>query len=213
MRIRRVAGPVAFTISVVVLLVLLVHATRNPDLPQFDGKAMAARLLLFPLAAAIVPAGWWFVHRRRRHLSAVAFPWAAATLFVLPFVIDLLGNAFTLYIDIEHFDDLVHTINPIIGVAGVALLLDRTSAPRWTVWTMAFGLGCAAHICFEIIEYLLLEGLGAVELDLSLSDTLSDLAYGMLGAAIGACVPWLGGARTERAVRGESHAPRGDRDV
>ncbi|MCW2921677.1 MAG: hypothetical protein JWL76_1551 [Thermoleophilia bacterium] len=194
MSVGRVAGPAAFATTVVSLVVLLVHATLNPDLPQFDGKAMAARLVLFPLAATIVPAGWWVV-RRRRAGSLIAFPWAAATLLVLPFVIDLLGNALTLYIDIEHFDDAVHTINPILGVAGVALLLDRTSAQRWAVWTMAFGLGCAAHICFEIIEYLLLEGIGAVQLDLSLSDTLSDLAYGMVGAALGAGAPLLGGPR------------------
>ena len=193
MSARRVAGPAAFAIVVVALLVLLVHATLNPDLPQFDGKAMAARLLLFPLAAAIVPAGWWLVRHRRGR--GVAFPWTAATLLVLPFVIDLVGNAFTLYIDIERFDDAVHTLNPILGVAGVALLLDRTSAPRWAVWTMAFGLGCAAHICFEIIEYLLLVGIGAVELGLTLEDTLSDLAAGIVGAAIGAFAPWVGGPR------------------
>ncbi len=197
---RRIAGPVAFTIVVLTLLGFLVHATFNPDLPQFDGKAMAARLLLFPLAAAVVPAGWWIVRRRRG--PGVAFPWAAATLLVLPFVIDLIGNAFTLYIDIERFDDAVHTINPVLGVAGIALLLDHTSAPRWAVWTMAFGLGCAAHICFEIIEYLLLVGIGAVELGLTLKDTLSDLAAGLIGAAIGAFAPWIGGSGGARRVRG-----------
>jgi hypothetical protein len=186
-------GPLAFTTSVVLLFAMLVLATMYPHLPQFDGKAMAARLLLFPLAAAVVPAGWWIVRRRRQ--ANVAFPWAAATLLTLPFVIDLAGNALDLYDSIERFDDAIHALNPILGVAGVSLLLDRTSAPRWSVWVMAFGLGCFAHICFEIIEYLLLEGIGAVQLDLSLRDTLSDLAAGLIGAAIGACAPWLGGRR------------------
>ncbi len=193
MTIRRTVGPLAYGASLIALIVLLVHATIHPDLPQFDGKAMGARLVLFPIAALIVPAGWWLVRRHRG--AGVAFPWTAATVFVLPFVIDLFGNANTLYIDIERFDDAVHFVNPLLGVAGIALLLDRTAAPRWTVWTMAFGLGCAAHICFEIIEYLLLEGLGAVELDLSLRDTLSDLAWGMFGAAVGACAPLLASAR------------------
>jgi len=209
MTLRRAAGPVAYGPALTALVVLLVHGTINPDLPQFDGKAMAARLVLFPIAAVIVPLGWWVVQRRRRHLR-VAYPWAAATLLVLPFVIDLVGNAFTLYIDIERFDDVVHTINPILGVAGVALLLDRSGPPRWAVWTMAFGLGCAAHICFEIIEYLLLEGLGAVELDLSLQDTLSDLAYGMLGAAIGALAPWATGPRRPAEVQSAAAAGTGD---
>lgn len=190
---RRVAGPVAFVLVTTALVVLLVHAAMHPDLPQFDGKAMAARLALFPLAAAIVPAGWWFVRRRRG--PGVAFPWAASVLLVLPFVVDLFGNAFQLYIEIERFDDAVHTLNPVLGVAGVALLLDRTGVPRWSVWVMAFGLGCAAHICFELIEYLLLVELGAVELGLTLPDTLSDLAWGLAGAAIGACAPLVFGQR------------------
>lgn len=193
---RRVAGPVAYGLVVAALVGLLVHAAFNPDLPQFDGKAMGARLVLFPLAALVVPVGWWIVRRRRG--GSVTFPWAAAVLVVLPFVIDLVGNANRLYIRYEYFDDGVHTVNPIIGVAAIALLLDRTDAPRWSVWIMAFGLGMAAHVCFELIEYALLVGIGAVELGLTLADTLWDLAWGLVGAAIGASAALLAGRR--RAV-------------
>jgi hypothetical protein len=177
-------------VVVAALLGLLMLALVHPDLPQFDGKAMGARLVLFPLAAVVVPVGWWI--QRRRLGRPIAFPWAAAVLLVLPFVIDLLGNAAGWYVDYEHFDDAVHTINPILGVAGLALLLDRTSAPRWAAWVMAFGLGAVAHIGFEVIEYLLLVEIGAVELGLTLRDTLSDLSWGVLGAAIGASVVLLG---------------------
>lgn len=183
---RRAAGPVAYGVVVVALLGLLLHALVNPDLPQFDGKAMGARLALFPLAALVVPVGWWVVSRRRG--ARVEFPWLASVLLVLPFVIDLLGNAAGWYVDHEYFDDAVHTLNPVLGVAGIALLLDRTSAPRWAAWVMAFGLGSVAHIGFEVIEYLLLVEIGAVELGLTLRDTLSDLSWGVLGAAIGASV-------------------------
>lgn len=190
---RRALGPVLYAASLATLVGMLLYALVNPDLPQFDGKAMAARLVLFPLAALVVPAGWLLVRRRRG--SPVTFPWAASVLLVLPFVIDLVGNAAGLYVDIERFDDAVHTVNPVLGVAGLALLLDRTSAPRWSVWVMAFGLGSAAHIGFELIEYVLLMGLGAVELGLTLRDTLSDLAWGLLGAAVGACAPLAFGRR------------------
>ena len=194
---RRLAGPVAYAAVTASLIGLLVHAAIHPDLPQFDGKAMGARLVLFPLAALVVPAGWWVVRHRRRH--AVDFPWTAAVLVVLPFVIDLYGNANTLYIRHEHFDDAVHTLNPIIGVAAIALLLDRTSAPRWSVWIMAFGLGMAAHVCFELIEYALLVGIGAVELGLTLEDTLWDLAWGLVGAGVGASVALLASPRRHAA--------------
>ena len=190
---RRIAGPISYALVTASLLGLLVHAAIHPDLPQFDGKAMGARLVLFPLAALVVPAGWWVVVRRRR--APVDFPWTAAVLVVLPFVIDLFGNANRLYIRYEYFDDAVHTVNPIIGVAAIALLLDRTSAPRWSVWIMAFGLGMAAHVCFELIEYALLVGIGAVELGLTLEDTLWDLAWGLVGAVVGASAALGAGPR------------------
>jgi len=166
------------------LVGLLLWSATHADLPQFRGKAMAGRLACFPIAALLVPAGWWLARRRRRR--PLAFPYAAAVLVTLPFVIDLFGNATRLYVEVEYFDDAVHAINPVLFVAAIAVLLDRTRVPRWATWIMAFGLGCADHITWEIIEYLLLEGVGAVELDLSLVDTLSDQAWGLLGASVGA---------------------------
>lgn len=180
---RRLA-PIAYAAVIVAFAVLVAFALARPELPQFQGKAMAARLLLFPIALLVIPASWLVLRRARG--TAIDFPWAAATLLALPFVIDLAGNASGLYVDLTHFDDLVHALNPVLGVAGIALLLDRTAAPRWSVWIMSFGLGCAAHIAFELFEYWLLVAWGEVELGLTLADTLSDLGWGMLGAAIGA---------------------------
>jgi hypothetical protein len=187
-------GPLALALTLAALVALLVWSATHDDLPQFQGKAMTGRLACFPLAAAVVPAGWWFAQRRLRR--PVPFPYAAAVLMTLPFVIDLAGNATRLYVELEDFDDAVHAVNPVLFVAALALLLDRTRVPRWATWTMAFGIGCAGHIVWEIIEYLLLEGVGAVELDLSLRDTLSDQAWGLLGAVVGASLPLLGRPRS-----------------
>jgi hypothetical protein len=35
----------------------LVYAVARPDLPQFEGKAMAGRAIVYPLAVLLVPAG------------------------------------------------------------------------------------------------------------------------------------------------------------
>jgi len=187
-------GALALALTLGALVALLVWSATHDDLPQFQGKAMTGRLACFPVAAAVVPAGWWLAQRRLRR--PVSFPYAAAVLMTLPFVIDLAGNASRLYVELEDFDDAVHAVNPVLFVAALALLLDRTRVPRWATWTMAFGIGCAGHIAWEIIEYLLLEGVGAVELDLSLRDTLSDQAWGLLGAVVGASLPLLGPARS-----------------
>ena len=41
------------------LLALLLLAVVRPDLPQFEGKGMATRVLTYPLAALLVPVAWW----------------------------------------------------------------------------------------------------------------------------------------------------------
>lgn len=194
---RRRLATGAYAATLFAFVVLSLHGLIQADLPQYTGKAMSARLVLFPLALLVVPVGWIVARRRARR--RIAFPFAAATLLALPFAIDLFGNAFSLYVEHEYYDDFIHWLNPVLGVAGLALLLDRTSAPRWSVWTMAFGLGCAAHITFEITEYALLMGFGAVELGLTLRDTLFDLGWGTIGAAVGASVVFID--RDERASR------------
>ena len=70
---------------------LLLFAVAFPDLPQFEGKAVAWRAIAYPLAVLLVPAAWWLFARRS------AYPFAADILLVLPFLIDTAGNAADLY--------------------------------------------------------------------------------------------------------------------
>ena len=89
------------------LVGLLVFAVARPDLPQFAGKAMEARALAYPLAALVVPVGWWLVSRRR----PTTYPYDLDILLVLPFLIDTAGNALDLYGAIDWWDDLNHFVN------------------------------------------------------------------------------------------------------
>lgn len=180
-------------LTLTLLLLLVLWSAAHVGEPQFRGKGMAVRLACTPIAAAVLPAIWWLsCHRRRRPRM---FPHVVALLVTLPMVIDLIGNATGLYREIEYFDDAVHVVNPLLLVAAAAILLDHTSAPRWATWVMAFGLGCAGNITWELLEYLMMMQIGAVELQLSLPDTLSDQAWGLLGALIGATLPLLQAAR------------------
>ena len=92
--------PAAFWLDVAVkaaLVALLLFAVLRPDLPQFEGKAMAGRALTYPVAAVVVPLGWWLLRRRR----PVQYPYALDILLVLPFLIDTAGNAANLYDTID----------------------------------------------------------------------------------------------------------------
>jgi hypothetical protein len=71
------------------LVGLLLLAVLKPDLPQFEGKAMAGRAATYPLAAIIVPIGWWLWGRHK----ARQYPYGLDILLVLPFLIDVVGNA------------------------------------------------------------------------------------------------------------------------
>ena len=178
-----------FGLVMVALAGLLLWSGANGHRPQFQGKAMEIRLACVPVAAAVVPASWWVACRLRHR--RLAFPYTPAALVALSLVIDLAGNARRLYDTVEYFDDAVHAVNPVLLVAALTCLLSHTGLPRWATWVMAFGLGCAGNIAWELAEYGLMDRLGATELGLSLPDTLSDQAWGLLGAAVGATVPLL----------------------
>ena len=73
------------------LVALLGLAVAFPDSAAFEGKAMGARVLVYPLAGVVVPVAWWLWARRRR------FPVEVDILLLLPFLNDTAGNALDLY--------------------------------------------------------------------------------------------------------------------
>jgi hypothetical protein len=75
------------------LIGLLVFALARQDLPQFAGKAMTGRAVGYPIAALVVPAVWFLTGLRR----STPYPYAVDILVVLPFLIDMAGNAANLY--------------------------------------------------------------------------------------------------------------------
>jgi hypothetical protein len=85
-----VSGRVALWIDVAVkvLFVGLLAFGAFSGLEQFEGKAFGARLLTYPIAAAIVPVGWWLAGKPR------PYPYALDILVVAPFLVDVIGNVF-----------------------------------------------------------------------------------------------------------------------
>jgi hypothetical protein len=198
MRIRPASGALAIDVALKAALVgLLVFAAARQDLPQFHNKSMTGRAIGYPLAALIVPIVWFVVSRRRR----LRYPVAVDILVVLPFVIDMAGNAANLYDTITWWDDVNHFVNWAILVAGFGVLLRSTSLDRWPIFGLAVGFGAVTAILWELLEYVTFIR-HSPELTTAYHDTLGDLALGLLGSVVaGGLVAVLGRpARVEEAA-------------
>jgi hypothetical protein len=160
------------------LLVGLLLFSLFSGLERFEGKAMLARALTYPVAMVIVPVAWHVRGRPR------PYPHVIDALVVLPFVIDTGGNVLDLY-SVTWFDDLAHFLNWTILVSAFALALTRTRLPRLPAWGLAVGFGAATEILWEIGEYVVMK-LGSSGLQLTYTDTVEDLMLGGAGTLLGA---------------------------
>jgi hypothetical protein len=165
------------------LVGLLLFAVARPDLPQFEGKAMTGRALTYPIAALIVPAVWWLLSRSRRR----EYPYALDVLLVLPFLIDVAGNAADLYDSIDWWDDANHFVNWAILVAAFGQLLLRLPIGRVEIVALAVGFGAVTAVLWEFLEYVTFIRHSS-ELRTAYTDTLGDLALGLAGSLVAALV-------------------------
>jgi hypothetical protein len=169
----------------IALVLALAFSVAFPGLPQFEGKGMAFRAPFYLLPMAAVPVGWRLRGRRP------PYPYLGDALIVSPFLVDTLGNAFNFYNTFASTDDVLHVVNWVLLVGGIAVLLLRTSLNRLSVWVMAYGIGGLAIIWWEAAEWLVQE-LGTAGLELTYGDTIGDLILSSTGGAIGAAlVVWL----------------------
>ena len=160
------------------LLIGLLLFSVTSDLERFNGKAMWARALAYPLAALIVPVAWRLRGRPQ------PYPHLVDILVVLPFVIDTAGNVLDLY-SLWWFDDVAHFLNWWILVSAFALAMQRTELGRLPAWSIAVGFGAATEILWELGEYTVMK-LGSSGLQLTYEDTIGDLALGGAGTLLGA---------------------------
>ena len=174
-------------LAVKLSLVLLLAFGALSGLERFAGKAFGWRLVGYSVAALIVPAIW--AARGRRP----PYPFAADTLFVLPFLVDTVGNALDLYDTIGWWDDANHFVNWALlsGAAAVALL--RTHLDRLALFALVVGFGGVTAILWELGEYLAFIR-NSPELATAYTDTLGDMTLGLSGsilaATIAATVSW-----------------------
>lgn len=183
----------------VALIGLLLYAVARPDLPQFQGKAMDARLYTFGSTTLLVPVAWFFARTRTR-ATGLAYPDALDACLVLPFLLDAAGNALDLYDSVVWFDDAMHFLTwiPLVVAFGLALHY-APPLPRWAHWAIVVGLGAVSHICWELLEYVTFIRDNPAEFETAYTDTLGDLLLSLCGSITGATlvvtVLWSAGRR------------------
>jgi hypothetical protein len=176
-----VRRPAAFWIDVAVkvLFVGLLAFGAFSGLEQFEGKAFGWRLLTYPIAALIVPLGWWLAGRPR------PYPYALDILVVAPFLVDVLGNTFDLYDTISWWDDLNHFVNWGLLSLAIGLFVLRFRLPALATFALVVGMGAVAAIIWELGEYVAFIR-NSDELDTAYEDTLGDMLLGLAGATVAA---------------------------
>jgi hypothetical protein len=188
-------------VAVKAALVGLLFFSVFSGLERFEGKAMAGRALIYPIAALIVPVTWWLLRRRRDELE---YPHLLDALLVLPFLIDVAGNALDLYDTVEWWDDANHFVNWGILTAAFGQLLLRLPVGPVVAAGLAVGFGAVTAVLWEFAEYWTFIR-NSSELDTAYTDTLGDLALGLSGSTIAALVTaWL----IRRRDRGRASSPQ-----
>jgi hypothetical protein len=165
------------------LFAVLLFAVLFPDSPQFEGKAMTGRVIVYPIAVLVVPAAWWLVARRR----PTPYPYALDILWTLPFLIDTAGNALDLYDTIGWWDDANHFVNWTLLVGAFGQLLLRLPVGKLTTFGLCVGFGAVTAILWEFAEYITFIR-DSPELETAYTDTLGDLALGLAGSVLAAAV-------------------------
>jgi len=193
-RVRSRAFWVCVAILVATVAQLAIATAFAGDLPQFEGKGFAARLIAYPLMMVAVPAGWAVTTRR---LDAAA-PWVGFALIMAPFLIDVTGNTLDLYDSVVWWDDANHFVNWLLLCAGIGVLLLRARIrPHWALGGLVAGVGALLAIGWELAEWYTFIRHGT-ELDTAYTDTLGDMALGTLGGLVAALLVTRAAIRSDR---------------
>ncbi|HWL37889.1 MAG TPA: hypothetical protein VNQ77_17015 [Frankiaceae bacterium] len=172
----------------VVLVALVLFALTHLDWERFADKAMTARAVLYPLAAAIVPLVWLAGGRR------FDYPGVTDALLVAPFVVDLAGNALDLYDSVTWFDDACHLGNWAVLTLAVGLPIARRCGP-WVTLGLCVGFGATTALVWEVGEY----GAFILKTEESVTayrDTIGDMTLGLTGATVAGLVAMRRASRT-----------------
>lgn len=166
---------------------LFTHYLFFPDLPQYQNKGMAARLVFYPLMVFAIFITYFVV--RWRLGKKLVYPHMADLFIGLAFTIDMLGNTLNLFDRIDWWDDLMHLILWAFWTLAIGVLLRMyTPLSKLAVAGLTIGFGAVTNILWELGEYLAFVPNNPLEGPRAYQDTMGDEALSLLGSFMGALI-------------------------
>lgn len=165
---------------------LLIHAMAFSDLPQYKDKAIALRVVFYPLAAAMTYIIWRIVQSKTGKKSEYPHVIDICLTFVVAF--DLLGNTLALYDKITWWDDIMHLLLSIPWVLVAGFMLRGQKVAPWVLFGLVVAYGSTSHIIWELLEYLSFVRSNPTESLTAYRDTMGDLTLSTIGTFIGAMI-------------------------
>lgn len=184
---QRVRLLISLTVLVrLALIAILIYAVTHQGMPQFHGKGMTWRLLLYPLVTMIVPAYWLLFSRH----SGEPYPFALDILVGIPPLFDSAGNALNLYDRVTWWDDFNHLINPVFIAIAFGLLLTDLPLGRFAFGIYILGIGAILGMIWNW-RNISRSVRRSPEFTSAYSDTMGDLLFDLLGSLIGVAIVTL----------------------
>lgn len=168
------------------LVGLLVHAVWFSDLPQYKDKAIALRVVFYPLAALLTCIVWRLVSKKLGRKADYPHVVDICITFVVAF--DLLGNTLALYDNIAVWDDIMHATLSVPWVLVVGYLLRGAGLGKWVTAGLVVAYGATSHIVWELLEYVTFVRSNPTESLTAYRDTMGDLLLSLIGTLIGALI-------------------------
>ncbi len=168
-----------------VLCGLIVHVIYFADLPQYKNKAVALRVVFYPLAAALTYIVWRIARRKRK---GMAYPYMIDICLTFVVAFDLLGNTLRLYDTVFWWDDAMHGLLSIPWVLVAGYMLRNYKLSFWLMFGLVVAYGSTSHIIWELLEYVSFVRSNPVESLTAYRDTMGDLLLSTMGTVTGALI-------------------------
>ncbi len=160
----------------VAVIGLSLYPLARPGSAHFAGKAMGVRALIYPATTLLIPILWLLAGRPG------PYPLLADIALGMPFLVDGVGNVLGLFA-IKRFDIIPHATGWFFLSMAFGLAVAPLVGEPWIAFGLVIGFGAVVDILWEIGEYLLMKS-GASGLQLTYENTIQDLGFSLIGAAL-----------------------------